>query len=302
MTRTFFYDLETAQIKLGATRAADIGAAIHARLMADYALSDATGTAILYDRIKQRRRQSDMQAKCEWGFTAKPDFARICRELASQGAAVGRVTMKGEKPVTLVDMHSTAGRNVIRLNVHHAYVTGTMNRWTVLSGDHVQAVLALAPVKVEGFAATDMVVPVAPGISAAAPSAAPPAPPVAPKTAWVGVPGEPGRREYLLGHLNPVAGEHIPTAGTAWLDRDGKVYTVSGLSGGRKLIGYFCPAPEVAAKISTVNGPRFAIFCRDGARSGSFPATYPSEMAAQVALDGIPSYCRQTNGYFIRQI
>jgi hypothetical protein len=92
-----------------------------------------------------------MQPKTSWGFTDRPDFPRVCRELEQVGAIVGRVTMKGEAPVTLVDMHSNASRNVIRSNVRHAYVTGTNRRWVVLAGDVVRQIMGVAPVTVEAF-------------------------------------------------------------------------------------------------------------------------------------------------------
>lgn len=248
-----------------------------------------------------------MQAKCEWGFTDKPDFPRICRELASQGAVVGRVTMKGEpRPVTLVLDGSTAARNITRLNLTAKRVAGTTN-WLVLSGDHVGALLEIAPVKVEGFAPTEMLANIAPGVSAASPSAAPIAP-VPPLTAYVQRPGVPGVTEYLLGRpLNGVADQHVPTAGNAWLDPDGKVYLVSGLGGQRKLIGYFCPKPAPRISLfAPVNPPqpveRHAIFVSDGTRSGDYPTTYVNREAAETALEMIPSWKRRSNGYHVRAL
>jgi hypothetical protein len=85
----------------------------------------------------------------EWGFTARPDFARICRELAQTGCAVGLVSMEGEKPVTLIDV-TQAGVKV-PAGQASAAVAGTLGRWRVVAGDLTKAALDVRPVRVEGF-------------------------------------------------------------------------------------------------------------------------------------------------------
>lgn len=89
---------------------------------------------------------------CAWGFTAEPDFARICRELAAQGATVGRVTMKGSEPVTLVRRGSDPDRLGLKKGKGATVVWGAPD-WLVIQGDHVDALLKPppSPVKVEGF-------------------------------------------------------------------------------------------------------------------------------------------------------
>jgi hypothetical protein len=137
------------------------------RKLFDYTAAEADLTAKLY----RYQKETSMQPKCEWSFTAKPDFARICRELAAQGATIGRVSMKGEAPVTLQD---TAGRpleRVRKLGAPYSFVEGTDSRWVVIQGDHVLELLAIAPVKVEGWS-----VPPAPLVSPSPGVAGAPAP------------------------------------------------------------------------------------------------------------------------------
>lgn len=283
---TYYYDLETVCLRLGMRRPS-------------YSGEDVLATAKLYHN---QEKGKTMQPKCEWGFTDKPDFARICRELASQGAAVGRVSMKGEsRPVTLVKRGTTATRNVSRLGLASAGVTGAPD-WLVISGDHVQALLAVAPVKVEGWASPDL-------------DAAEPAPPVAPPpTAWVRRMGVSHDTEYLLGEpLNRVLRGHVPTAGNAYLGLDGKVYMFA--CPGRKLIGYFvpAPAPKAAPVVACADHPGvfcpkptvhepYGIFCKDGSRSIDYPVTYRNQADAAAALKAIPAYKHQANGYFARAL
>ena len=93
-----------------------------------------------------------MTPNAEWGFTAHPDFPRICRELASVGCAVGLVTMKGEKPVTLVDTQAKGVQ--VPAGVASAAVAGTLGRWRVVAGEQTKAALGVRPVRVEGFKAS----------------------------------------------------------------------------------------------------------------------------------------------------
>jgi hypothetical protein len=90
-----------------------------------------------------------MKPNQEWVFTATPDFPRICRELAQTGCAVGLVTMKGERPVTLIDTRAKGVQ--VPAGVASAAVAGTLGRWRVVAGDQTKAALGVRPVRVEGF-------------------------------------------------------------------------------------------------------------------------------------------------------
>jgi hypothetical protein len=98
-----------------------------------------------------------MKPNAEWGFTAHPDFPRICRELAETGCAVGLVTMKGESPVTLIDMQAKGTQ--VPAGVASAAVAGTGGRWRVVSGDKVKPATGVRPVRVEGYKASTLAAP-----------------------------------------------------------------------------------------------------------------------------------------------
>lgn len=88
-----------------------------------------------------------MKPDSEWGFTATPDFPRICRELEQTGAVVGRVAMKGETPVTLIDTRTAkvpgghASRSVVGAPAH----------WRVVAGSCEKAALGIRPVTVRAW-------------------------------------------------------------------------------------------------------------------------------------------------------
>ena len=90
----------------------------------------------------------------EWSFTAKPDWARICRELAVQGATVGRVTEKGGGSCTLIQVDSPAGRAAAKFGFVGVETIDSWGAgdWNKIPGDVVDALLAARPHKVEAFA------------------------------------------------------------------------------------------------------------------------------------------------------
>lgn len=96
-----------------------------------------------------------MKPNESWGFTAAPDFPRICRELASVGCVVGLVTMKGEKPVTLIDTRTAK----VPAGVASRPVAGAAEHWKVVADDQTKAALGIRPVRVEGFTATRLTEP-----------------------------------------------------------------------------------------------------------------------------------------------
>lgn len=255
-------------------------------LYEDYRALESNTLAHLFQLQKERSMPTN-KPNCTWGFTAEPDWARICRELAAQGATVGRVTTKGSAPVTLVFGDSDAGRTRFRKGLWATHVKDIAG-WLVLRGDHVDALLKPppTPVKVEGFGVAPKVAGPTGAVSGA----------VGPLTAWVECPRAPGAREYRLGGtLNPVAKQHVPTAGTAYLGRDGLVYSTPGFGWpSRTPIGRFVPAPAAPDP-----EPRFGIFVKDGNRSVSFPQTFNGRAAAQAYLDTLPPGRLQGNGYYV---
>lgn len=96
-----------------------------------------------------------MKSDQSWGFTAAPDFPRICRELASVGCVVGLVTMKGEKPVTLIDTRTAR----VPAGMASRPVAGAADHWRVVADDQTKAALGIRPVRVEGFTATRLTEP-----------------------------------------------------------------------------------------------------------------------------------------------
>lgn len=91
-----------------------------------------------------------MRPDQKWGFTATPDFPRICRELAQTGCAVGLVTMKGERPVTLIDTRTAK----VPPGAASRPVVGAAPHWHVVADDQTKAALGVRPVRVEGFKAS----------------------------------------------------------------------------------------------------------------------------------------------------
>jgi hypothetical protein len=197
----------------------------------------------------------------QWGFTAKPDFARICRELAESGASVGRVSTKGSAPVTLVRSGSAADQTLTRKQLFASYVTGAAD-WFVLSGDHVAALLEPrpSPVRVEAF-----------GLPPAGAPPAPPAPPVAPRTVRVQhrfpKVGQMSTAEYLAG-----AGQKLEPGFTAFLGVDGRVYDSAGMGGVREAIG------------TVLGAESFGVFDLFGPRSARFPGQFASMAEANQFL------------------
>lgn len=96
-----------------------------------------------------------MKPNQEWGFTAAPDFPRICRELAQTGCVVGLVTMKGERPVTLIDTRSAK----VPAGEASRAVIGAPAHWRIVADDRTKAALGIRPVRVEGFTATRLTEP-----------------------------------------------------------------------------------------------------------------------------------------------
>lgn len=214
-----------------------------------------------------------MKPKCEWGFSAEPDYARICRELADQGATVGRVTIKGRTTETLFrDSASPIGKFISAIAVNG------MPGWSRMSGDHVAALLTPKhpPVKVEGFGA-----PAAPATAA----------PTAPLTAWIQhTDFSSGIHEYILGALlDPIARDPVPTSGIAYLSADWKAYFRGGLA--RKEVGHFVPAPK-----------KFGIFTGSGLQSKDYPATYASRELAETDLAKIPPAKAMALDYHVAEI
>lgn len=95
-----------------------------------------------------------MKPNQEWGFTAAPDFPRICRELGQTGCVVGLVTMKGETPVTLIDTRTAR----VPAGMASRPVAGAPS-WHVVAGNASKAALGVRPVRVEGFTATRLTEP-----------------------------------------------------------------------------------------------------------------------------------------------
>ena len=91
-----------------------------------------------------------MKPNAEWSFTAHPDVPRICRELAQTGCAVGLVTMKGERPVTLIDTRTAK----VPPGVASRPVVGAAPHWHMVADDPTKAALGVRPVRVEGFQPT----------------------------------------------------------------------------------------------------------------------------------------------------
>lgn len=297
MTPRTYYDLESTIVRLGATAppltysiqdAMVLGTLIHRQLQKEHNMTDEKPPAPI----------------AQWGFTAKPDFARICRELAESGASVGRVSTKGSAPVTLVRSGSAADQTRTRKRLFASYVTGAAD-WFVLSGDHVAALLEPrpSPVRVEAFGA-------------------PPAPPVAPRTVRVkhrfARIGQMSTAEYLAG-----AGQKLEPGFTAFLGVDGRVYDSAGLGGVREAIGTVLGAESfgvfdlyvqrpAGTTISTVQvpvataftawEPKFGIFTRRGDRSADYPTDFASKGVAEYALAQIPSHKQRVVGYQVRQL
>jgi hypothetical protein len=93
-----------------------------------------------------------MKAKASWSFTAKPDFARICRELEEAGCPVALVQLKagGCGKVTLVNFNIPWPAAALR-PANGSPVVGKSD-WRVYPGDRVKAFLEVETVSVDGFA------------------------------------------------------------------------------------------------------------------------------------------------------
>jgi hypothetical protein len=88
--------------------------------------------------------------RTEWGFTAEPDFPRICRELEDAGCAFGVVCQNGG---TVTVFHSKKCQ-VGPLRAHARIVTDAPNWWCV-AGDHSARIILerQGPVSVRGYGA-----------------------------------------------------------------------------------------------------------------------------------------------------
>lgn len=210
--------------------------------------------------------QKEPKPTQEWGFTAKPDFARICREVAATGADVARVSSRGSNPVTLVRSDSPAGATRIRKRLFGSYVTGAPD-WLVLAGDHVAALTEPKPepVKVEAFGGRKLgAVAIDLETAQTKPGAVAP-PPVAPVTVKVRTHAGAGSVvEYIWGDQlrKPELGWN------AFLATDGKVYGSSDF-GRRRAVGII------------VSGETWGVFDWLG-------LTYPTKAAAEDQIQRIP--------------
>lgn len=102
-----------------------------------------------------------IKAAQEWGFTDRPDFVRICRELAETGCALGVVESKGQGAVTLVNydariwpqaaLQKGDGIPVVNRGARGFTITGARGRWYAHRGDLVKDFLGVIPVTVRGY-------------------------------------------------------------------------------------------------------------------------------------------------------
>jgi hypothetical protein len=235
---------------------------------------DPAGAVVTFrgHNLTERTNMTDQKASSpkptqEWGFTAKPDFARICREVAATGADVARVSMRGSNPITLVRRDSAADAARARKRLFASNVTAVTG-WVVLAGDHVAAVLEPKPepVRVEAFGgrtAIDL------ETATRTPGAVAP-PPVAPVTVKVRKGSGAGAGsivEYIWGDQlrKPEPGWN------AFLDVDGKVHGSSDF-GRRRAVG------------TIVSGETWGLFDMFGRRSSRFPNTFGSKAGAETFI------------------
>jgi hypothetical protein len=137
--------------------------------------------------------------RTEWGFTAEPDFPRICRELEDAGCAFGVVCQNGG---TVTVFHSKKCR------VGYSHRPGRPVKdsphWAVLVGDRAADIdlEPARPVRVEGFGA-------------------PPGPPAAPK---------PEAKTALLDQLAQLRRDVARFADATWTQADGAKIRVQAMS------------------------------------------------------------------------
>jgi len=224
---------------------------------------------IIHRQLQKELNMNEPKPTQEWGFAAKPDFARICREVAATGADVARVSSRGSNPVTLVRSDSPAGATWIRKHLFGSYVMGASD-WMVLAGDHVAALTEPKPepVKVEAFGGRKLgAVAIDLETAQTKPGAVAP-PPVAPVTVKVRTHAGAGSVvEYVWGDQlrKPELGWN------AFLATDGKVYGSSDF-GRRRAVGII------------VSGETWGVFDWLGRRSSRFPNTFDSKAGAETFL------------------
>lgn len=97
-----------------------------------------------------------MNTKASWGFTDKPDWARIAREVQTAGGALARVKV-GEKVFTLVNYAAkvwppkAVQASISKRDLVLSDPTTINCCWLRIDGDYVNAFQAAESVKVEVF-------------------------------------------------------------------------------------------------------------------------------------------------------